>query len=158
MKNTNTFKKMILLSFLFINMYEVYCRPIIIIRVRSGGGLFGFEYVESAYEEGPEFDLVTLNCWSAGFKRCRYTFRSVEEEIKLKISEDALNKVLEVIDLQIESGTHAGKLKVEDRCIIYWSLSNDNQGSDNVINEVEKSDSLKLMIYFNEEAENLQID
>jgi hypothetical protein len=158
MKSKIKLKKMMLISFLLINMYEVYSKPVIYIRTRSGGGLFGFEHVESYTEIGTEYDIVTTNCWSAGFKRCRHTFRSVEEEIKLKISEDALNKVIEAIDLQIESGIHTGKLKVEDQCIIYWSLSNDTQGSDYVINETEKSDTLKLMIYFNKEAENLQID
>lgn len=144
-----------LISFLLINMYEVYCKPIIYIRTRSGGGLFGFEYVETTFESGLDFDLVTTNCWSAGFRRCRPTLRSAEEETKLGISEEVLNKILETVELQVASGSNVGKVTLADQYVIYWNnTANDEQQTEQP-HEAATRDSLKLIIYPFEEAHHL---
>lgn len=160
MKNTHLLKKVTVFSLFFLLLYDLNAKPIVYIRVRSGGGLFGYDYVESTFEPGWDYDLVTTNCQFAGFKRCKHSFRSVEDEKNVGISGELLDKVLEAIELQNSSGNNEGKLIITDQYVIFWSFesnnydSNDTNESSQANGEVN-SDSLKLIIYTFEEAQML---
>lgn len=109
-------KKTILSLVLICISLQAFSR-IIYIRNRSNGGLFGYKYVSTVIQNGPEAgDLIFItNCFDPGLDRCRHNRVSPAEP-----SDQQLDAMDNFIMNAIDNNIHSGTLLLNNEFVVVW--------------------------------------